>query len=103
VRVATQDITLAEFVRRFERPRLPVVLTGLCDPWPAADRWKLDRLLERFGDHKFKVGSRRRRCLEVAFDVCCGAEAVISRNSSTAAWLSEGSVAFVRCLAAVNE
>ena len=52
---AVQDITLAEFVRRFERPRLPVVLTGLCDPWPAAERWKLDRLLERFGDHKFKA------------------------------------------------
>jgi len=50
-----QDITMAEFVRRFERPRLPVVLTGLCDPWPAAERWQLDRLLERFGDHKFKV------------------------------------------------
>jgi hypothetical protein len=46
---------VAEFVRRFERPRLPVVVTGLCEEWPAAERWAVDRLLERFGDHKFKA------------------------------------------------
>ena len=46
---------MAEFVRRFERPRLPVVITGLCEAWPAAERWTSDRLLERFGDHKFKA------------------------------------------------
>ena len=52
---------MADFVRRFERPRLPVVITGLCEEWPAAERWAVDRLLERFGDHKFKarVGVRR--------------------------------------------
>lgn len=24
---------MAEFVERFERPRLPAVITGLCEPW----------------------------------------------------------------------
>ena len=98
-----QDITLAEFVRRFERPRLPVVLTGLCDPWPAAERWKLDSLLERFGEHKFKVGSWPCRCLGTAFCMHGGVKAVTARDSSAATRLLEGSNAFVWGLATVNE
>ena len=46
---------MAEFVERFERPRLPVVITGLCDGWRAANDWNEDTLLQRYGDHKFKV------------------------------------------------
>ena len=34
-----------EFVRRFETPGLPVVLTGLVDAWPAAHGWSFDALL----------------------------------------------------------
>ena len=46
---------MADFVERFERPRLPVVITGLCDGWRAANDWNEDTLLQRYGDHKFKV------------------------------------------------
>ena len=47
---------MAEFVERFEAPKLPVVITGLCDGWPAAREWAPEALLARYGDHKFKVG-----------------------------------------------
>lgn len=50
-----QELSVAEFVERFERPRLPVVITGLCDGWRAAKDWNEDTLLQRYGDHKFKV------------------------------------------------
>lgn len=40
---------------RYERPRIPVVITGLCDEWRAASAWRQPDLLERYGDHKFKV------------------------------------------------
>jgi len=53
----SQNTTAEEFARRFERPRLPVVITGLCDAWPAAQAWTPEALMERFAHHKFKVGS----------------------------------------------
>ncbi len=46
---------MEQFVERFERPRLPVVITGLCEPWRAAQEWDEAGLLRRFGEHKFKV------------------------------------------------
>ncbi|GAB4820044.1 hypothetical protein N2152v2_007090 [Parachlorella kessleri] len=56
-RVHARDLSLAEFVEGFERPRRPVIIRGLCDGWPAAQQWTPERLLKRFGDHKFKIGS----------------------------------------------
>ena len=48
-------MTVVEFVERFERPRLPVVITGLCDGWRARENWTEEGLLRRYGEHKFKV------------------------------------------------
>ena len=48
---------MAEFVERFERPRLPAVITGLCEPWGAAADWDEAGLLRRFAEHRFKVGA----------------------------------------------
>jgi hypothetical protein len=50
-----QELAPGEFAERFERPRLPVVVTGLLDAWPAQEAWAPAALLERFGTHKFKV------------------------------------------------
>ncbi len=51
-----QDLSVEEFVSRFEAPRVPVVITGLAEGWRAAGEWTPERLVERFGEHKFKVG-----------------------------------------------
>ena len=32
----------AEFVERFEKPNLPVVIRGAMEDWPANRRWTLD-------------------------------------------------------------
>lgn len=50
-----QDLTPQQFVELYERPRLPVVITGLLDGWPAQGGWTPAALLRRFADHKFKV------------------------------------------------
>ena len=34
-RIHWKDLSIEDFVERFERPRLPVVITGLADAWPA--------------------------------------------------------------------
>ena len=50
-----QQLTLADFAEQFEAPRIPVVVTGLTDEWPAATHWTEEQLLEKYADHKFKV------------------------------------------------
>ena len=50
-----QDMSTEQFVERFERPRLPVVITGLCDSWKGRERWTEENLSKHYGDHKFKV------------------------------------------------
>src|SRR6185503_3121076 len=39
-----------EFVRRFQRPRRPVVLTGLTEGWRPAAEWTAERLAREYGD-----------------------------------------------------
>ncbi|GLC61317.1 hypothetical protein PLESTB_001742800 [Pleodorina starrii] len=56
-RVHWKDLTPEEFAERFERPRIPVVITGLADDWPAFRDWTPERLRQLYGEHKFKVGS----------------------------------------------
>lgn len=58
-RVDASTLTLEQFVERYERPRRPVMITGLCGGWRAAQEWTPDRLLERLGECKFKVGAGR--------------------------------------------
>lgn len=57
-RVDASSLSLEEFVERYERPRVPAMLTGLCGGWRAAAEWTPERLLERLGDCRFKVGAR---------------------------------------------
>jgi hypothetical protein len=70
-----QDLSLDQFVHRYERPRIPVVINGLTEDWPG--KWTVEDLLERFGQHKFKViATVQFRCgllfegCELATDLC---------------------------------
>lgn len=54
-RVHRPDV--GEFRRRFERPRLPVVLTGTMDSWKAMTRWSTEYFAEQFGDRIMTVST----------------------------------------------
>ena len=43
------------FVNLYERPRTPVVITGLQESWKAQELWNQTELDKRFANHKFKV------------------------------------------------
>ncbi len=45
------------FVELYEKPRIPVVITGLQESWKAQQLWNQADLSRRFGSHKFKVWS----------------------------------------------
>ena len=64
--MSVKEITHEEFVERFEKPRVPCILTDAMDDWPASGpgprEWTWDNLRDRFALHKFKVG----RCSTLA-------------------------------------
>lgn len=75
-RVDASALTLEDFVQRYERPRRPVMLTGLCAGWRAAEEWTPGRLLARLGDCKFKVGGVTVTCEPCNGFCWCGVRAL---------------------------
>mmetsp|Transcript_13991 Transcript_13991/g.33924 ORF Transcript_13991/g.33924 Transcript_13991/m.33924 type:complete len:471 (-) Transcript_13991:112-1524(-) len=55
-RVAASDLTQAEFVKRFDGPGKPVIITGACEGWGAMKKWSREYLEEVGGDSKFMCG-----------------------------------------------
>lgn len=55
-RVVAADLSISDFAERYERPGIPVVLTGVVPKWPAFSEWSVDKLRERYGDKHFHVG-----------------------------------------------
>jgi histone arginine demethylase JMJD6 len=55
-RVHVNDITVEEFVEKFERPSRPVIIQGIADTWPAFKKWTFRKLLKKYADSKFKIG-----------------------------------------------
>lgn len=41
---------------KFEKPRIPVVLTHSIDHWRGYRKWTIDKLTRKYGNQKFKVG-----------------------------------------------
>lgn len=68
-RLVVQDLSVEQFVERFERPRLPVVISGLCDSWKGQEKWTEENLVKHYGEHKFKVCVRSRNPRQVYFMV----------------------------------
>ncbi|KAJ1565229.1 jumonji domain-containing protein 6, partial [Nowakowskiella sp. JEL0078] len=55
-RIDYAKTTTTEFIKAFEQPAIPVVITGATDSWPAHANWKPSNLLEKYPSEKFKVG-----------------------------------------------
>ena len=45
-RIDADEVSVQEFIRRFEEPYLPVVITNAMKEWPAMEKWTVQvRLL----------------------------------------------------------
>ena len=54
-RIHCNDVSVEEFVQRFEIPATPCVIEGLTDSWPAKN-WTFDSLSNDFGGSCLKCG-----------------------------------------------
>jgi histone arginine demethylase JMJD6 len=55
-RIHVKDVSPEEFIERFERPYIPVVILGAQEHWKANYKWSPQRLAKKFRNQKFKCG-----------------------------------------------
>lgn len=55
-RIHAGQVNCQEFIDRFERSYIPVVIEGAQDHWKALQKWTLSRLNKKYRNQKFKCG-----------------------------------------------
>jgi len=55
-RIRHDQVGKKEFIERFENLSRPVIIQGVADEWAGLTEWRLNRLLQRFANSRFKIG-----------------------------------------------
>lgn len=51
-----EDVSVEEFMERFEVPSIPCIINGATDHWPALQKWNFKNLYEKYGEANLRVG-----------------------------------------------
>ena len=55
-RIHVDDVSVEEFLDKYERGSRPVIIQGIAPSWPAMREWQLESLIKHYGDGRFKIG-----------------------------------------------
>lgn len=55
-KINAEDVTVEEFMERYEKPGVPVIISGCAENWDAMSKWNFPDLLKKFKKCKLKVG-----------------------------------------------
>ena len=56
LRIDSTRVSKKEFIKKFEKRNIPVVITGCTTEWPAQSEWTIENLYKKYKHEKFKVG-----------------------------------------------
>ncbi|KAG2387256.1 hypothetical protein C9374_001588 [Naegleria lovaniensis] len=54
-RISADSITYEEFLERYAKFQVPVIITGALNTWKAMENWKFDKFLDKYGEVEFKT------------------------------------------------
>jgi len=49
------NLSLKDFIEEYDKKNKPVIITDVVPKWKAATEWTKEKLIKRFGNHKFKT------------------------------------------------
>ena len=55
-RIHWNDLSVEEFIEKYQLPNKPVIIEGCADNWPAMDKWNFKHLYKEYGDKYFEIG-----------------------------------------------
>ncbi|XP_014239137.1 bifunctional arginine demethylase and lysyl-hydroxylase PSR [Trichogramma pretiosum] len=55
-RIDVNKVSLEEFILRYEKPYIPVIIKGVQSDWQAQYKWTQERLAKKYRNQKFKCG-----------------------------------------------
>lgn len=55
-RIHLNNVSLEEFIKRYEKPGKPIVIKGVQDNWRARSKWTISKLGKKYRNQKFKCG-----------------------------------------------
>jgi len=55
-RVQYSELNETDFIEKYEYGSRPVIIQGVAENWKGRKDWQINRLLQRFGKSKFKIG-----------------------------------------------
>ncbi|CAG8791379.1 3680_t:CDS:1, partial [Acaulospora morrowiae] len=50
-----KSLSLDEFINKYAKPNLPVIITDVVTQWPAFRKWSMEYLVEKYGDIVFRA------------------------------------------------
>jgi len=69
-----KGLTYGEFIQRYERPGIPVIIEDAISAWPALEKWTPDFWVERYGDRRVEIDGTPYTLREVIELATCPAE-----------------------------
>ena len=54
-RISAKEVTMEEFIEKYEKPGKVVIIQHMMDQWPAMNNWQRGELVKRFGQTKFRT------------------------------------------------
>jgi len=65
--VDSESLSIQEFIKKYEEPSIPVIFKGIQKDWAASEKWKSEKLADKYGDILFKISHQGHKRIPMKF------------------------------------